>query len=274
MASEDIHKQLADIYFGAEDEARKAREKRRLSEALDKVKDIIVGPPNLEQDIKAGKTQDVKAFSKVMKKIDAKAQAIDDLKWVKVNRTRRTRGYTFEDKIRKKVNEIDNQRLWYCRRLGGSSTGLPDLVITFNQYMGALVAMECKSTKDKYVLEIPADQVWRCVDVLDVFGMYGCKWVCFAFYFAKSEKCKRLKPITSYWLIPRFEPYFDEEQRKHLIKVACDSRTRVLTWFFDNDKPRWWSPVNYLSGYQHDFETLTGYIESEAVQFQRLSGQS
>ena len=207
----------------------------------------------------------------MLEKIAKNEQAHADQKWIKVNKTRRTRGYAFEDKIRKKINSIDNEKQWHCRRLGGSSTGLPDLVITFNQYMGALVAMECKSTKDKYVLEIPADQVQRCVDVLDLFGTYGCKWVAFAFYFAKSDKCKRLKPIQVYWLLPRFEAYFDKEECKHLVKVTCDSRTGVLTWFFDDDEPRWWSPQNLLSGYQKDFETLVAYIESEARMFQEIS---
>lgn len=197
-------------------------------------------------------------------------EVLQKTNWVKVNKTRRNRGYTFEDKIRKKVNEIDNQRLWHCRRLGGSSTGLPDLVITFNQYMGALVAMECKSTKDNYVLEIPADQVQRCIDVLDVFGMYGCKSVGFGFYFAKSEKCKRDKPIQAYWLMSRFDPNLMLELMTNLTKVTFDSRTKALSFRYADTTSNTLGPSRF-HGYQQDFETLIGTIESEAAEFQQVS---
>ena len=154
----------------------------------------------------------------------------DPSKWVKVNKTRRARGYSFEDKVRAFFNRLDNETFIHARRLGGSSTGLPDLVITNNHPSHtSIVAMECKSVQDSYVAVIPADQVIRCITTLQAFeGGYNQKYVGFGFKFMQSVKCKRKKSIDRYWLLSMYDPLFND----NLLKVTYDIRTEMLTFHY------------------------------------------
>lgn len=100
---------------------------------------------------------------------------------------RRSRGYAFEHGLVDKLNETPN---WGARRLGGSSTGLPDIVAT-NNVSGILLAIECKSTQGSAVY-IPPDQVIRCVEVCKMFSWYKERHVIFAAKFMRS-KTRRLR---------------------------------------------------------------------------------
>jgi Holliday junction resolvase len=103
---------------------------------------------------------------------------------------RQQRGYSFEYKIVTEVNKMDG---WVARRLGGSSTGLPDIVATNNQKSRLIVA-ELKSLTPRAlktsknlassVLYIPQDEAARCVNVARMFGVYKYPEVVFAFKFS------------------------------------------------------------------------------------------
>lgn len=80
---------------------------------------------------------------------------------------------------------------WQARRLGGSSTGLPDVVAT-NNYKSVIFSIEAKSTVGKMVY-VPNDQIVRCIDILHMFLMYQQRNVVFAFKFAKSAYNHSLK---------------------------------------------------------------------------------
>lgn len=98
---------------------------------------------------------------------------------------RQKRGYSFEVKLVADFNEDG----WYCRRLGGSSSGLPDVLITNNE-TSVLYSVECKSrtSKDIYDKEgkvaiIPPIQIQRCESMLEMFSLYNVRKVVFAFKF-------------------------------------------------------------------------------------------
>lgn len=98
---------------------------------------------------------------------------------------RRDRGYAFESSIVKYFNsEWDNDEGWYARRLGGSSVGLPDVVVT-NNYRSIFFSIEAKSTFQGEAY-IPSDQIQRCADICNVFGVYDKRHIVFAFKFSKN----------------------------------------------------------------------------------------
>jgi Holliday junction resolvase len=104
----------------------------------------------------------------------------------KVNRLRRSRGYSFEYNL---VNAFNTADGWAARRLGGSSSGLPDVVVT-NKNKSILYSIECKSGESD-ILVIPRDQIDRCVDIVDNFlTAYENRYVVFAFKFKGTKKRK------------------------------------------------------------------------------------
>src|SRR5918999_1154252 len=79
---------------------------------------------------------------------------------------RRSRGYSYEHTL---VQRLNNEH-WIARRLGGSSTGLPDIVAV-NNIEGILLSIEAKSgTGDS--LYVKPDQIQRCLLIRDMFGYY------------------------------------------------------------------------------------------------------
>ncbi|CAN5274151.1 hypothetical protein BH18THE2_BH18THE2_02420 [soil metagenome] len=77
---------------------------------------------------------------------------------------RRSRGYSYEHAL---VQRLNNE-IWIARRLGGSSTGLPDIVAVNNQN-AILLSIEAKSgTGD--ALYVQPDQIQRCLLIRDMFG--------------------------------------------------------------------------------------------------------
>ena len=103
---------------------------------------------------------------------------------------RQARGYAFEKSI---VNSF-NQSGWTARRLGGSTSDLPDIVAT-NSGKQMLFSMECKSTIGD-ACYVPTDQLLRCYDILRMFNVYPWRYIVLAFKFAKPKtKGKKLQ----YW---------------------------------------------------------------------------
>lgn len=104
----------------------------------------------------------------------------------KVNKTRRRRGYNFEYRIVNAFNDHKSKD-WHARRLGGSSTGLPDIVVTNNE-KSILYAIECKSGESN-ILYIPRDQIDRCKDITDkLLKTYKTRHIVFAFKFKSNKK--------------------------------------------------------------------------------------
>jgi hypothetical protein len=73
--------------------------------------------------------------------------------------------------------------------LGGSSTGLPDIVAVNND-AGILLTIEAKSgTSD--VLYVPLDQIERCLIVRNMFGIYPERHIILAFKFMSKKRFRR-----------------------------------------------------------------------------------
>lgn len=99
--------------------------------------------------------------------------------------TKRSRGYHFEHYLVQKFTELG----YISRRLGGSSTGLPDIVSTKDS---KIYAVEAKATSSGWSY-IPNDEIKRCLDILNMFSIYTCKMVLFAFKFRAIKGVRKLK---------------------------------------------------------------------------------
>jgi Holliday junction resolvase len=73
--------------------------------------------------------------------------------------------------------------------LGGSSTGLPDIVAV-NNTDGILLTIEAKSgTSD--ILYVPQDQIRRCLLIRNMFGIYPQRHIILAFKFMSKKRFRR-----------------------------------------------------------------------------------
>lgn len=98
---------------------------------------------------------------------------------------RRSRGYGYEHALVQRMNN----GVWYARRLGGSSTGLPDIVAV-NNTAGILLTIEAKSgTSD--ILYVPQDQVERCLMIRNMFDIYPERHIILAFKFMSKKRFRR-----------------------------------------------------------------------------------
>ena len=103
---------------------------------------------------------------------------------------RRSRGYNFEHTL---VQRLNNE-VWHARRLGGSSTGLPDIVAV-NNPNGILLIIEAKSgTSD--ILYVPQDQIERCVMIRNMFSIYPERHIILAFKFMSKKRFRRKNKVV------------------------------------------------------------------------------
>lgn len=87
-----------------------------------------------------------------------------------------------------------NNGTWIARRLGGSSTGLPDIVAVNNKE-ATLLSIEAKSgTGD--ALYVRPDQLQRCILIKDMFGYYKTKHVILAFKFMRKKRFTRKRRVV------------------------------------------------------------------------------
>lgn len=98
---------------------------------------------------------------------------------------RRSRGYGYEHALVQRLNGGG----WHARRLGGSSTGLPDIVAVNNE-RGMMLTIEAKAgTGD--ILYVPQDQIERCIIVREMFSIYPERHIVFAFKFMNKKRFRR-----------------------------------------------------------------------------------
>ena len=98
-------------------------------------------------------------------------------------RTRRQRGYQWEDTLVKRFNA---QAGWRAFRLGSPSTGLPD-VLAVNSKTGHLVVIEAKSGSGGSLV-VPSDQVERCKMWADTFSAYKHRYIILAYKFSSKMR--------------------------------------------------------------------------------------
>ena len=103
---------------------------------------------------------------------------------------RRSRGYSYEHTLVQRLNDGS----WIARRLGGLSTGLPDIVAVNNKE-AILLSIEAKSgTAD--ALYVQPDQIQRCLLIRDMFGYYDKKHVILAFKFMRKKRFTRKRQVV------------------------------------------------------------------------------
>lgn len=101
----------------------------------------------------------------------------------KIARTRRQRGYNWEDTLVKRFNSSEN---WKAFRLGSPSIALPD-VLAVNTQKSVIFTIEAKSGTSTS-LPVPADQIERCKMWADTFDIYKERRVILAFKFLSKKR--------------------------------------------------------------------------------------
>ena len=101
----------------------------------------------------------------------------------KAARTRRQRGYQWEDTI---VKRFKNTQDWKAFRLGSPSIALPD-VLAVNTKNSIIFSIEAKSGTSTS-LPVPADQIERCLDWIKTFDIYKKRNVLLAFKFLSKKR--------------------------------------------------------------------------------------
>ena len=89
-------------------------------------------------------------------KIQSVAKTLD---FKKIAKTRRPRGYQWEDTLVKRFNRMDD---WKAFRLGSPSVALPD-ILSVNNEDSILYTLEAKSGTGT-TLTVPFDQIIRCLN--------------------------------------------------------------------------------------------------------------
>lgn len=101
----------------------------------------------------------------------------------KIARTRRQRGYHWEDTLVKRFNAMQD---WKAFRLGSPSVGLPDILVVSTKH-STIFTIEAKSGTTNS-LTVPYDQIQRCLKWTDTFEIYQTRKVVFAFKFSSKKR--------------------------------------------------------------------------------------
>ncbi len=101
----------------------------------------------------------------------------------KAAKTRRQRGYQWEDTLVKRFNSVSR---WKAFRLGSPSIALPD-VLAVNNEEGIIFTIEAKSGTSSS-LPVPADQIERCLEWIKTFEIYKKRNVLLAFKFLSKKR--------------------------------------------------------------------------------------
>lgn len=149
--------------------------------------------------------------------------------YVKLNRIRRNRGYSFEHVLVQKLNT----NAWNARRLGGSSANLPD-IIAVNNKESIFLSIEAKSgTADS--LYVPSDQIQRCFQIRDMFQVYKTAHVILAFKFMQKRRIREEgKTLYIHRKLQEYYKIADKYSRMNpvpIIKCTYDGRTYELRNF-------------------------------------------
>jgi len=101
----------------------------------------------------------------------------------KIARTRRQRGYSWENTLVKRFNSLS---YWKAFRLGSPSVALPDVLVVNNRN-STIITIEAKSGTGT-TLQVPFDQIIRCVNWTNHFEIYKTREVILAFKFLSKKR--------------------------------------------------------------------------------------
>ena len=149
----------------------------------------------------------------------------------KIAKTRRQRGYHWEDTIVKRFNGLEE---WKAFRLGSPSTALPDILAVSTEN-STLFTIEAKSGT-VMSLPVPADQIERCLKWTETFEVYKTRKVVLAFKLLSKKRVglgeyesRQLREFFKVW-DPKIgisdcvctyegETYIHKEGKKHKINL-------------------------------------------------------
>ncbi len=101
----------------------------------------------------------------------------------KIARTRRQRGYNWEDTLVKRFNALDS---WKAFRLGSPSVALPD-ILAVSSMANTIFTIEAKSGTGT-TLHVPYDQIIRCLKWIHTFERYETRKTIIAFKFLSKKR--------------------------------------------------------------------------------------
>jgi len=101
----------------------------------------------------------------------------------RIAKIRRQRGYHWEDTIVKRFNALDD---WKAFRLGSPSVALPDVLIVSSKN-NTIFTIEAKSGTGN-TLQVPFDQIIRCLNWTNTFRLYKTRKVILAFKFLSKKR--------------------------------------------------------------------------------------
>ena len=101
----------------------------------------------------------------------------------KVARTRRQRGYNWEDTLVKRFNATHG---WKAFRLGSPSVALPD-ILAVSTNANTIFTIEAKSGTGT-TLPVPYDQIIRCLKWINTFELYKTRKMVLAFKFLSKKR--------------------------------------------------------------------------------------
>ena len=139
----------------------------------------------------------------------------------KTAQIRRQRGYGWESTLVKRFNSIKS---WKAFRLGSPSIALPD-VLTINNVLSTIFTIEAKSGTGT-TLQVPFDQIERCLPWIDNFQVYQNRQVILAFKFLSKKRVgtnkyekRELREFYKVW-----------DKKKKVIDCVCtyDGKTYAL----------------------------------------------
>ena len=143
----------------------------------------------------------------------------------KTAQTRRQRGYNWENTLVKRFNSI---KPWKAFRLGSPSVALPD-VLTVNNVESTIFTIEAKSGTGT-TLQVPFDQIERCLNWIDNFQIYQKREVILAFKFLSKKRIGTGK----YEKRELHEFYKVWDKKKKVIDCVCTYDGKIYA--LDNGK--------------------------------------
>jgi len=139
----------------------------------------------------------------------------------KTAQTRRQRGYNWEDTLVKRFNSVKS---WKAFRLGSPSVALPD-VLSVNNAESVIFTIEAKSGTGT-TLQVPFDQIERCLNWINTFQVYQNSEVILAFKFLSKKRIG----VGKYEKRELREFYKVWDKKKKIINCVCtyDGKTYAL----------------------------------------------
>ena len=101
----------------------------------------------------------------------------------RIAKIRRQRGYNWENTLVKRFNSLEN---WKAFRLGSPSVALPDVLVV-NNIESTIFTIEAKSGTGT-TLQVPFDQIERCMHWTNNFLVYKNREVILAFKFLSKKR--------------------------------------------------------------------------------------